>query len=180
MLRKDYARAPSRTIRSIIAFTDPVESVAGRNDPGIGDRALQIFPEILEDGWMFGRDSRKVVQGFVDSGGQACSGYIMPEDAVIHHLREKAGLRSQLTEHVGDILLTLRCKGLLIAGSAAEGYDDDFSLFRRHSTERERTGAHQSGSQRKPGGAAQEVAPREGKLWAGITEANSRARKCIK
>src|ERR1700730_6047413 len=101
---------------------------------------------------MFGWNCRKIVEGFVDAGCQAGGGHIVAQYSLIHHLSEETGLRSKLVEHGRDIVLTFGGKRLLIAGSAAKGYDDDFALLCRSLSMHEWAAAHQGSSQRQSSG----------------------------
>src|ERR1700760_4307539 len=143
MLRQNHSRSRTRTKGAVIAFPDPVESVARRDDPGICGRPFQILAEVLEYRGMFWRNCRKVVEGLVNTGRQTCGGYIVSEDASIHHLREKAGLRDQFVEHVWNIFLPLWRKCFLIARASAKGDDNYLPSFGRCSFAYERAGAHE-------------------------------------
>ena len=59
MLGQHYPRSHARTVGTVVALANAVEAVAGGNDPGIGERAMQIFAKVLEDCWMLREARRK-------------------------------------------------------------------------------------------------------------------------
>jgi hypothetical protein len=80
---------------------------------------------------VLGWNCRKVIEGFVDAGRETRGRHIVTEYSLIHHLGEEAGLRSQLLEHVRNILLPFGCEGLLIASASAKRNHYDLSLLCR-------------------------------------------------
>ena len=56
VLGQDHPGSQASTVRTVIAFANAIESVAGRNYPGIGGWALQVLAEIFEQGWVFRRE----------------------------------------------------------------------------------------------------------------------------
>src|SRR6266568_3943288 len=128
MLWQNYFCSQSRAVRTMVAFSNAIEPIAGGDDPGIGGGALQVLAEIFENGRMFGGKGSKIVDRFVDTGSQAGGGDVVAEDSAIHNLREEGGLRDEFAHQVRDVFLTLRSEGFLVAGAAAEGDDDHFSL----------------------------------------------------
>src|SRR4030095_9176619 len=91
----------------------------------------QILAEVFKNGWVFGRQRREIVDGFIDSGGQAGGGDIVTEDAAIHHLSEEGRLRDQLLYQMRDIFLAFGSEGFLIASATAESDDNDFAVALR-------------------------------------------------
>jgi hypothetical protein len=72
-------------------------------------------------------------------------------------MREKSGLWCKLTQHMRDVRLTLRRKGLLVASAAAERHYDHLPLLRHGLSVQKRASPHQRRTQRKPGDFAQKV-----------------------
>src|SRR5437868_10477923 len=126
MLGENNASAQAGAVSAIIAFSDAVETVAGRDDPGVRRRALQIFAEILEDRRVLRGKRSEIVDGLVDAGREACGGHIMAQDSAVYDLREESGLRNQLSHQVRDIFLSLGRKRFLVARTPAEGDDNNF------------------------------------------------------
>src|SRR5437660_4908655 len=54
VLRQNYSCSQSRAVRTVAAFSNAIEAVAGSNDPGIRSGALQVLAEIFKDRRMFG------------------------------------------------------------------------------------------------------------------------------
>src|SRR5215469_16334911 len=96
MLWQDDARARARTERPIATFPDAIESVTRRHHPGIGRWTPQVFAEVFEDRRVLGWQRGKIVDRFVDAGGEAGCGYVVSKDAAVHDLREKSGPGEQL------------------------------------------------------------------------------------
>ena len=158
MLGENHARSLTLAIGAALALADAIEAVARRNHPRIGRRPLQILAEILEDGGMLGRHGGEVIQGFVDSGGEAGGGDVVAQNSLVGHVGEEARLRRQLAEHVGNVFLPLGREGLLVPRAAAERDHDDLALFASGFAADERAGAHQRGPESNAGGAAQKFA----------------------
>src|SRR5947209_4970734 len=118
-------RAEARAIGTIVALANSIEAVAGCDNPCAGGGAIQIFAEVLEYCRVFGGAGGKVVEGFVDSGREACGCNVVAEYPLIDDLSEKSRLRGELLQHVRDVVLSFRGEGLLIACSSAKGDDDD-------------------------------------------------------
>ena len=159
MLGQHYPRSHPGTVGTIVALANAVEAVAGGNHPGVGERPMQVLAKVLEYCRMLGRDCGEVVEGFVDSGGQAGSGDVVAEDTLIHYLGEETRLRDELVEQVRNILLPLGGEGFLIAGASAKSDDDGLSFFCGRRSTHQGAGAHQRGSQCHACGIAQEVTP---------------------
>src|SRR5207248_4724213 len=102
LLGQDHPGSQSSTVRTVIAFANAIESIAGRNYPGIGGRALQVLAKIFEQSWVFRRKRSKVVDCFIYAGCQACSRYVVAQDSAIDDLREESSLRNELTHQVRD------------------------------------------------------------------------------
>src|SRR5262249_12172351 len=83
------ARAETRSVGMVGAFSDAVEAVAGGYDPRIGRRPLEIFAVIFEHRRRLRRNGGKVVESFVDAGSEAGGGYVVAEDSAVDHLREE-------------------------------------------------------------------------------------------
>src|SRR5580704_550314 len=109
------------------ALADSIETIAGRNHPGIRRRTLQIFAEIFEHGGRLGRYRCEIVEGLVSAGSKACRSYVMTENPPVHDLCKEAGARYQLAHHMWDVLLPLLHERFLIASSATEGDNYNFS-----------------------------------------------------
>src|SRR5271168_3121098 len=97
------------------AFTDAVETIAGRHNPSVRRRTLAVATEVFEDGWVLRRKRGKVVDGFVYSRRQARRCYIVSKNAAIYHLCEKSRLRNQLFHQVRYISLAFGRECLLVA-----------------------------------------------------------------
>jgi len=108
----------------VSTFTDSVESVAGRHDPGIGGGPLQILAEVFEHRWMFRGQRSEIIYRFVNAGGEAGRGDVVPQNAAIHHLREEARPRNKFAHQVRDVLLTFRRESLLITSAPAKCNND--------------------------------------------------------
>jgi hypothetical protein len=70
----------------------------------------------------------------------------MAEDAAIHDLCEKRGLRDELLHQMRDIFLAFRSEGFLVAGTAAEGDDDDFPVALEDAGARQKAARKETGS----------------------------------
>ena len=139
-LGKNDPGTQSRTESLVGAFADPREAVAGRYHPTVRRRALEVSPEIFEDGGIVGRHRREVVECFVGAGDNAGGGNVVAEDAAIHHLGKEGGLRNQLVQQVGNVFLPVRHERLVVASAAAEGDYHRFSAgHHRHPSEACRT-----------------------------------------
>src|SRR6266496_560128 len=125
MFRENHPCAQPRPIGSVAAFSDSIETVAGRHNPRIGRGPFQILAVILKHGRVFWWQRREIIDGLVSAGGKACSRDVMSKNAAVHYLGKKRRTRNQIAQHVGNILLAFRSEGLLIAGTSAEGDHDD-------------------------------------------------------
>src|SRR6266404_4040591 len=163
MLGENDAGAEAGAVRAIVAFSYTIETVAGRDDPRVGRRTLQVFAEIFEDGGVFWRKGSEIVDGLVDAGGEACGRDVMAQDSAIYYLCEKGGLRNQLSHQVRDILLPLGGKRLLIARTAAKRNDDNCSLLGGNASQSDWV-LQQRASQRHGRAGAQELTPAPGEL----------------
>ena len=110
-------------------FADAIEAVAWRDHPCVGRGTPQVFAEVFEDGGMLGGNGGKVVECFVDAGGEACGCNVMAQNSLVGDMRKEARLRSHFSQHVRNIFLALGSEGFLIASAAAEGDHDDLALF---------------------------------------------------
>ena len=113
------------------ALPDAVKAVAGRDDPGIRRRPLQILTEVFEHRGRLRGNRSEIVERFINAGRQAGSRYVVAQDSMIDHLRKETRLRDQVAHQVRDVFLPLDHEGFLIASSAAEGDDHYFSLGSR-------------------------------------------------
>lgn len=112
-------------------LTDPVESIAGGNNPGVICGSAQSFAEVFKDCRILWRYVSEVVETFVYPGRQACCGDIAAQNSTIHNLGEERRLRDQLLHQVRNVFLSLRCKGLFIPGSATKSDHDGLLSFRQ-------------------------------------------------
>src|SRR5580704_6610894 len=177
MLGEDDPGSLAWTIRATVALSNTVETIAGRDYPCIGGGALEIFAEILKNGRVFGRDGGEVIEGFVHAGGQARGRDVVAQDSLVRDVGEEARLGGELVQHVGDVFLALRRKCFLVAGSAAEGDDNDFPLFASRFAPDERTRAHQRRTEGHACSGAKEIAPAETQAARRLT-ATERIRRC--
>src|SRR5579862_4715184 len=92
-LGQNHACAQARTVRSMTAFTNPVEAVAGGNHPGIGRGTLQVFAKVFEHRWGLRSDGSKVVKCFIHAGGKTGGRDIVSQNSAIHDLGEEGSLR---------------------------------------------------------------------------------------
>src|SRR5579871_2170206 len=92
------SRSQARTIGTTFTLANPIEPIAGRDDPSIRWRPVHILAEVLEDGGMFRGSCGKIIESFVDSRCQTRCCYVMAEYALVRHLRKKTRLRDQLTK----------------------------------------------------------------------------------
>src|SRR6185312_716766 len=122
-LGKNYTSPQTLSVQPVPALANPIESVAGSNDPGIRCRPLQILAEVFENRGMIRRDRRKVVEGFVNACRETRGGNVMAENAAIDDLCKEGGLRNQLVQKVRNVFLPFRHKGFFIASTSAESYD---------------------------------------------------------
>src|SRR5579859_580875 len=129
VLRQNYPSAQPWAVRVVIAFTDTIVAIARCNHPRIGGRALQILAKVLERRRVLRRKRRKVVDGFIDAGGEAGSSHVVAKYAAVDDLREKSALRNQFLHQMRDILLTLRRESFLVACAAAKGDDHNLSFL---------------------------------------------------
>src|SRR5438045_6245757 len=113
-------RAQPRAAGPMAALSVSIETITVSENTGVGRRPLQIPAVVLKHCWMLWRQRCKVVDGLVGAGGKAGSRDVVSEDAMVHYLREGGCARNQIAQHVGYIFLAFRCKGLLIAGTAAK------------------------------------------------------------
>ena len=131
----------------MVAFANAVETIAGRDHPGIGRRAPQVFAEIFEHRWMFGGTAAKLLTVSYTPGGKAGGGDVVAQDSPVHDLREEGRLRNEFAHQVRNVLLTFRREGLLVARSAAESDHDNFPFSC-------------GGARPKPAGRTSSVPPR--------------------
>src|ERR1700693_5369340 len=96
VLRQNHLRAPSRTVRTVTALANPVETVAGSDRPSVRCGTVQVLAEVFKHGGMFRRDCGKVVERCVGSGSETCGCDVVSENAAIHNLGEEGGLRNHL------------------------------------------------------------------------------------
>src|SRR5258708_3535470 len=89
------ARAKAGTVGSMAAFANPIESVTGRDYPGIGGRSLQVLAEVLKDGRVGWRNGRKVVERFINTRGQTRCCDVVSQNPTIDYLRKKRCRRHQ-------------------------------------------------------------------------------------
>src|SRR5580704_16017354 len=174
MFWKNDARAGARSVRAIVAFADAIETIAGRDDPRVVGRALEIFAEIFKDRRIAGRDSSEIVEGLVGSGGEARRCDVVAEDSAIDDLREEGSLRNHFLHHVRDIFLAFGGEGFLIARAATEGDDDNFAFFHRggrKSDRRLQERTAESDARRGPN----EIAPRESELTREVEQIGGNA-----
>jgi hypothetical protein len=108
----------------MLAAADAVEPVAGSYHPGIVRGTLQVFAEVLEDGWIRRRHARKVIQRLIGPGGERRGCDVVAEDPTIHHLGKERSLRDKLGEHSRDVFLAFRSEGLFVPRASAKGHDD--------------------------------------------------------
>jgi len=135
-LRKDHTRAKPGTVEFVGAFADARESIAGRDYPGVGSWALQVFAEVLEDGRIVGGDGGEVVEGFVDARHDAGRGHVMAEDALVDDVGQERGLGHEFIEEVRDILLAIRHESFVVARAATEGDYHGLAILRdRHAAQ---------------------------------------------
>src|SRR5580765_6683302 len=130
MLGKNDASAETGAVRFMAAFSDSIESIAGRNDPCVRGRALTILAVVLEYRWIFWRQNREVIDRLVGACRKTGCGYIMTQNAAIDDLSEERRARDKVAQHVRDILLAFGSERLLITGAAAKSNHHDFSVFR--------------------------------------------------
>ncbi len=156
--RQDDASTQSGSIRTMTAFPDPIETVAGSDHPCIGRWALQILAKVFENSRRFGRDRREIIERLVHAGSEARGRHIVAQNSLIHHLRKKTGSRNEFTHEMRDVLLSLLHERFLIPSSATEGDHHNLSLASRRCSPRPgRT--KECASHRNSGGFAQKIAP---------------------
>src|SRR5258708_3935285 len=158
MLWEDDLCAQAWAVGVVAAFSNAIEAVARGDDPSIGGGALQILPEIFEDGRVFGGKGSKVVDGLIDASCQAGGGYVVAEDSAIHNLSEKGRLRNEFAHEVGNVFLTLGSESFLIARAAAEGDHYYFSFADGDAWASKKAGRQQRTAQRDSGRTANELA----------------------
>src|SRR5437016_2009584 len=140
MLGQDHFRAQSRAVRTMAAFSNAIEPVAGSDDPGIGGGTFQVLTEIFEDGRMLRGKGSKVVDGFIDASRQAGGRDVMAQDSAVHHLREEGGLGDEFAHQVRNVFLAFGSEGLLVACTTAKGNHDHFALAGRDARSSDQTG----------------------------------------
>src|SRR5580693_4763810 len=111
---------------------------------------------------MFRWQGRKVVDGFVDSSGEAGGGDVVAKNSAVYNLREEGGLRNQFLHQVRDILLTFRRESFLVARTSSEGDDDHFPFLLGNACPGQHSGAEQCAAQGDSSRAAQKLPAREG------------------
>src|SRR5579862_8712726 len=131
MLWQDYLRPEARTVCATLALPNAVEPVARGHYPGVEGGTFQILAEVLKDCGMLGRDRGEVIECFVYARRETSGRHVVTQYSLIRYLCKKARLRNQFPDEVGNILLSLRRKCLLISRSSAECNHDDFPFFRR-------------------------------------------------
>src|SRR5438477_2336969 len=158
MLGQNYFCSQSRAVRTMAAFSNAIEPVAGSDDPGIGGGTFQVLTEIFEDGRMLRGKGSKVVDGFIDASRQAGGGDVMAQDSAVHHLREEGGLGDEFAHQVRNVLLAFGSEGFLVARAAAEGDHDYFSFARRDARSSDQTGGQKGTAQCNSRSATQKFA----------------------
>src|SRR2546429_796049 len=158
MLGQDHFRAQSRAVRTMAAFSNAIEPVAGSDDPSIGGGTFQGLTEIFEDGRMLRGKRSKVVDGLIYAGCQAGGCHVVPQDSAVHHLREEGGLGDELPHKVWNVLLAFGSEGFLVACTTAKGNHDHFALAGRDARSSDQTGGQKGTAQCNSCGAAQKFA----------------------
>ena len=95
--------APCPFVAAVAAEADPLEAVAGRDDPRIVHGPAEAAAKIFEDSGVPGGLSDEVVERFVAAGDNAGRGDIVAENAAIHHLGEERPLRDEFREQVREV-----------------------------------------------------------------------------
>src|SRR5689334_375079 len=134
--RKDDPSTQSGSIRTMTAFPNTIEAVAGSYHPRIGRWTLQILAKVFEDSRRFGCHGREIVEGLVHAGSQARRRHVVAQDSLIHHLRKETGTRNQFTHQMRDVLLSLLHERFLIPSAATKRDHDNFSLSPRSRSSR--------------------------------------------
>src|SRR5579863_9301839 len=163
MFWKNDPRAGARSVRTIVALADAIETIARGDDPRVVRWPFQIFTEIFKDGRIVGRDCGEIVERLVRPGGETRRRDVVAQNSAIHYLREKRRLRNHLAHHVRDVFLSFRRKSLLISRAAAERNYDDFALLHRARRKRDRR-LQQRTAQRNTRSRTNKVAPRQREL----------------
>src|SRR3954463_10132073 len=66
--RQNDARPESLAVGAMPALTNASKAVAGSDDPGIRDRALEVLTKIFEDRGILRRNIREIIERLVNSG----------------------------------------------------------------------------------------------------------------
>src|SRR6266576_2155089 len=90
VLREDYSRSKTRTVGTMAAFSNPVETIAGSHHPCVGRRALQTLTEVFKYRGVFRRQRGEVVDRLIHTSGQAGGSNIVTQNSAIHDLGEKS------------------------------------------------------------------------------------------
>ena len=93
MFGQNYPGAGPGAIRTMTAFADAVESIAGRHHPGIGRWTLQVLPIIFKDCRILGRKRGEIIYRLINAGCQAGGCDVVAQNSAIHYLREESRLR---------------------------------------------------------------------------------------
>src|ERR1700736_5276509 len=120
MLGQNDARAGGRTVGAVAAFSNAVETVAGRDNPGVRGRTFEVLAEILERRGVLWGEGGEVVDGFVDARGETCGGDVVAQDSAVDDLGKECGAGDKVADEVRDVFLAFRSEGLLITGATAE------------------------------------------------------------
>ena len=131
MLRQNHTCAQPRTVRSMTALADSIETVAGSDDPRIRGRPLQIFAKIFKNGWGLRRERSKVIDRLIHARRKACRRNVVAQNSAVHHLRKETCLGYQFAHQVQNILLSLWRKRFLIPCTPAKRDNHDFALWWR-------------------------------------------------
>ena len=108
---------------------------------------------------MLRRDRGEVVERFVDAGRQTRRSHVVSKNALVRDMREKARLGSHFIQHVRDVFLAFRSKGLLVSGAAAEGDHNHLALFAHGLRTHKRTRLHQRSAERQTSSVPQKLSP---------------------
>src|SRR5579885_1054804 len=123
MLGQNHSRTQALSIRAVAALPNVIEPIAWSHHPGIMQGPLPVLAKVLEDRRIVRRYRSEVIKRLIDSRRKARRRHVMPQNAFIHHLRIKRGLRKERLHHVGDVLLPFRSKGLFVPRAPAKRYD---------------------------------------------------------
>src|SRR5579883_193373 len=148
MLGQNHSRTQALSIRAVAALPNVIEPIAWSHHPGIMQGPLPVLAKVLEDRRIVRRYRSEVIKRLIDSRRKARRRHVMPQNAFIHHLRIKRGLRKERLHHVGDVLLPFRSKGLFVPRAPAKRYDHHLLVLQlrkraqRRKTEKRRGTCH--------------------------------------